>query len=114
MSTQNTMRWVDYAQNYQEKWESIVQKIIWCIGSVKKDISSIQNISPELLQLQNILGGISQLDRSFSNDFNPYLRCTTVGELFEAYESIKRSNSNSTRVKHMALLKFACKEFSQR
>ncbi len=122
MLTQNTMIWVDSAQNYQEKWESIVQKIIWCIGSVKNHVDltlqtpakndSIQNNSSKLLQLKNVLGRISQLDRKFSNDHNPYLRCSSVGELFEAYESIKRSNSNSTRVKHLALLKFACKEFS--
>ena len=124
MPTQNTMSWVNYAQNYQEKGESIVQKIIWCIGNVKTHVDSalqspakndsMETNSSKLLQLKSILGGISKLDRNFSNDINPYLRCSSVDELIESYESIKRSNYNSTRVKHLALLKFACKQFSQR
>ncbi len=114
MHTQNTMDTVHLSIDTPESKETIIQKILNCITDVKKDVNSVQNISPELLQLKNILGEISQLDRSFSTDFNPYLRCSSVGELFEAYESIKSSNSNSTRVKHLALLKFACKEFSKR
>lgn len=112
MHTQNTMDTVHLSSDTVESKETIIEKILSCITDVKRDVKTIQNIPPELLQLKNTLGEISQIDRSFSSDFNPYLRCETVDELFQEYESIKRSNSNSTRVKHLALLKFACNKFS--
>ncbi len=114
MHTQNTMDSMHLSNGTIESKETIIQRILSCITDVKRDVKTIQNISPELLQLKSILGDISPIDREFSNIKNPYLLCSSVDELIKEYESIKNSDSNSTRVKHLALLKFACKEFSQR
>ena len=120
MPTQNTMSWVNYAQNYQEKGESIVQKIIWCIGNVKTHVDSALQ-SPAKNDSNNAasrtLSELNKLDLQYKGKPNLYIRQNySIDELCEAYTSLNNNFhiNPSEKREHTSLMKIAYNQIKKR